>query len=141
MNPWIWAIGALVIAVAEILTPGFYLIWIAAGGAVTALASFAFDLSLTTQLFIFAITSGVSCVAGYFVYQKLITPVAGTSPLNQHELEIIGTTGTVYEAVRNGRGKVELGDSVWLAEGPDMAIGTPIVVKGARGTIVIVSPR
>lgn len=141
MNPWIWAIGALVIAVAEIVTPGFYLIWIAAGGAITALASFAFDLPLTTQLFIFAVSCSVTCVCGYFVYQKWITPIAGVPPLNQRDLEMVGATGTVFEAMINGRGKVELGDSVWLASGPDLPVGTPVVVTGMRGTMVIVSPQ
>lgn len=141
MNPWIWAIGALGAAVAEILAPGFYLIWFAAGAAITALASFAVDLALTTQLLLFAAASAVSCVAGYFVYQRMIAPIAGTSPLNQHDLEIVGATGTVFEALKNGHGKVELGDSVWLAEGPDLAVGTPIVVTGARGTVVVVAPR
>jgi membrane protein implicated in regulation of membrane protease activity len=141
MNPWIWAIGALGAAVAEIVVPGLYLIWLAGGAAVTALASFAFDLALTTQLFIFAAASAVSCVAGYFVYRQLISPIAGTSPLNQRDLELIGATGTVFEALKNGHGKVELGDSVWLAEGPDLEVGTPVVVAAMRGTVVVVAAR
>lgn len=141
MNPWIWAIGALGAAVAEIIVPGFYLIWLAAGAAVTALTSFAFDIALTTQMLIFAVVSAVSCVAGYFVYRKLSTPAAGTPPLNQHDLEIVGATGTVFEAIQNGRGKVNLGDSVWLAEGPDLSVGAAVVVTAARGTIVVVAAR
>lgn len=139
MNPWFWAIGAVVVAVAEIVTPGFYLIWIAAGGAITALASFAFNLPLTTQLLIFAVASGVTCLCGYFVYRKLTAP--GTTQLNQRDVEMVGATGTVFEAVINGRGKVELGDSVWLASGPDLPVGTPVIVTGMRGTMVIVSPK
>ena len=38
----------------------------------------------------------------------------------------------------NGHGKVRLGDSVWLAEGPDLAEGTPVTVKSVRGTSLIV---
>lgn len=141
MNPWIWAIAALVAAVAEIVAPGIYLIWLAAGAAVTALASFAFGLALTAQLFLFAAASVVSCVAGYFAYRELSKPPADAPSLNQRGLELIGATGTVYEAIRNGRGKVNLGDSVWLAEGPDLEAGAAVVVTGLRGTVAVVAAR
>jgi inner membrane protein len=141
MNPWIWAIGALVIAVLEIVLPGAYLIWIAAGAAITALACSALDLPLTTQLIIFIGASGAACLIGYFVYQKLIKPSAGDSPLNQRELEMVGTYGVLFEAIVNGQGKVSLGDSVWLAQGPDLAAGTPVVITAVRGTMVIVAAR
>jgi acetyltransferase-like isoleucine patch superfamily enzyme len=39
----------------------------------------------------------------------------------------------------HGHGKVKLGDSVWLAQGANMAIGTPIIVTGMRGTVVLVA--
>ena len=141
INPWFWAIGALIAAVAEILVPGFYLIWLAAGAAITALASFSFNLAPTSQLFIFAVASVASCVAGYFAYRKLAKPVADSPSLNQRGLELVGANGTVFEALRNGHGKVELGDSVWLAEGSDLGVGTPVVVTALRGTILIVAPR
>ncbi|MDI1346265.1 MAG: NfeD family protein [Pseudolabrys sp.] len=141
MNPWLWAIGAVIAAVLEIVVPGAYLIWIAAGAAITALACFAFALALTTQLIVFIVASSVACVAGYFVYQRLITPAAGAAALNQRGLEMIGAHGVIFEAVVNGQGKVSLGDSVWIAEGPDMPAGSAVVVTGLRGTIVIVAPR
>jgi membrane protein implicated in regulation of membrane protease activity len=141
MNPWIWAIGAVTAAVLEIFVPGAYLIWIAVGAAITTLACFAFDLLLTTQLVIFVVASAAACVAGYFVYQRLITPRAGDVPLNQRDLEMVGGHGVVFEAIVNGQGKVSLGDSVWLAQGPDMPVGASVVVTGLRGTIVIVSPK
>jgi membrane protein implicated in regulation of membrane protease activity len=33
---------------------------------------------------------------------------------------------------------VRLGDSVWLAEGPNLSEGTSVIVKSVRGTRVIV---
>ena len=141
MHPWIWAIGALAAAVLEIVVPGAYLIWIAAGAAITALACFAFDLALTTQLVIFIVASSATCIVGYFVYQRLITPRAGNAPLNQRELEMIGAQGTIFEAIVNGQGKVSLGDSVWRAEGSDMPAGTAVVVTALRGTMVVVAAR
>lgn len=141
MHPWIWGIGALAAAVLEIVAPGAYLIWIALGAAITALACFIFDLALTTQLVIFIVASSAACVIGYFVYQRLITPRTGRASLNQRELEMIGAQGIVFEAIVNGQGKVSLGDSVWIAEGADMPAGTSVIVTALRGTSVIVAAK
>src|SRR5215472_10667373 len=135
MSPWIFAIGSILVAIAELHSPGYYLIWIAIGGAITALASFALALSLSAQLGIFAVACSVSCVCGYFVYQRLIKSNGRPAPLNQRNLEMVGTKGVVTQALENGHGKVKLGDSVWLAEGPNMKTGTPVVVTEVRGTV------
>lgn len=140
MNPWYWAIGSLVVAALELPTPGFYLIWIAAGGAVTALASFAFNLSVSAQIGTFVGACALTCVCGYFAYQKLIQTDGTRAPLNERGLDLIGARGTIIEPLVNGQGKVELGDSVWLAEGPDLPDGAPVIVTSVRGTVVIVSP-
>jgi membrane protein implicated in regulation of membrane protease activity len=140
MNPWIWAIGALVIAIAELHCPGCYLIWIAAGGVITALASFAFDISLTTQISIFVVSCSAACICGYFVYQQLTNPRIDKAQVNQRELTMVGTRGVVAVTIENGRGKVKLGDSVWLAEGPNLEDGSPVVVTDVRGTVVTVAP-
>ena len=139
LSPWILATGSVVIAIAELLTPGYYLIWIASGGAITALASFAFDLSLSGQITIFVVSSTLSCICGYFVYQRFITSAEGNAPLNQRNLEMVGKRGVVTQTLENGHGKVRLGDSVWLAEGPTLEIGTPVIVTGMRGTVILVS--
>lgn len=139
MNPWILAIGSVVVAVAELQCPGYYLIWIAAGGAIAALASFAFDLSSTAQISVFIVSCSLSCIWGYFVYQRMIRSSEGNPPLNQRNLEMVGAKGVVTQALENGQGKVKLGDSVWLAEGPNLKTGTPVIVKEVRGTIVLVA--
>jgi inner membrane protein len=136
-SPWLIAAASVLLATAELQCPGCYLIWIAAGGAVTALISFGFDLSLSSQISIFIVSCSISCVFGYFIYQKLIT--SDGNNLNQRNLEMVGMKGIVTETLENGHGKVKLGDSVWLAEGGNMEIGTPIIVTGVRGTVALVS--
>jgi hypothetical protein len=139
MSPWIWAVGALVVALLELHAPGCYLIWIALGGAVTALAALMGVAGLMPQVAIFAAASLVSCAIGYFVYRKVMA--AGRDDevlLNQRERAMVGQKGTVEAAFVNGRGKVRLGDSLWLAEGVNLAAGDAVVVKSVRGTTVIV---
>ena len=62
----------------------------------------------------------------------------------RYHRSMVGQRGVVCEAIRNGEGKVRLGDGVWLAAGPDMAEGTPVVVDGVRGTklhVNVLAPR
>lgn len=143
MNPWIWAIAALVIALGELHAPGYYLIWIAAGAALTAIIGLAAGLTLEAQIGVFAAASLMSCVAGYFIYRKLLTAPGDAAPMNERALEMVGTAGVAAEAFHNGQGKVRLGDSVWLAEGPDMPEGAPVIVVALHGTVVVVksAPR
>ena len=135
---WGWVIFAGVLALAELHVPGSYLVWIALGAALTGAADAAFGLTLEGQLATFAVASALSCIAGYFVYRRMRPRVRGEVPLNERSLAMIGERGTVCEAFFNGRGKVRLGDGVWLADGPDLTEGTPIVVSAVRGTRLVV---
>ena len=131
---WAWAVLAGVLALAEMGVPGAYLMWIALGAALTSIIDAAFGLSLEGQLGTFAAASALSCIAGYFVYRRLQPRHRGEPPLKEPHRALHGARGTVCEAFVNGRGKIRLGDSVWLAAGPDLAEGTPVVVSGIRGT-------
>jgi len=135
---WAWVILAGVLALAELHAPGSYLVWIALGAAFTGIVAAAFDTSIEGQLGAFAAASALSCVVGYFVYRRLHRRHRGETPLNERGLAMIGARGTVCEAFFNGRGKVRLGDGVWLADGPDLAEGAPVIVSAVHGTRVVV---
>ena len=135
---WPWAILAGILALAELHVPGSYLVWMALGAALTGAVDAAFGISVEGQLGTFASASALSCVAGYFVYQRLHRRRRGEMPLNDRSLAMVGARGTVCDAFSNGRGKVRLGDGVWLAAGPDLAEGTPVVVSAVRGTRLFV---
>jgi membrane protein implicated in regulation of membrane protease activity len=137
MSPWLWAIAALVIALSELHTPGSYLIWIGLGAGITALAVSIADLSLGGQVGIFMLATILSCIAGYFVYQKRLEK-QHFPLMNERARTIVGTRGVVARRLEHGKGKVALGDTVWLAEGPDLSEGTPVIVTRVKGTTLIV---
>jgi membrane protein implicated in regulation of membrane protease activity len=130
---WTWIVLAGVLAIAEMVAPGSYLMWIALGAAVTGIAATT-GMVLEGQLAVFAIATAVSCVGGYFVYRGMDSSHDSGVPRNAPRRSMIGARGTVCEALVGGRGKVRIGDTVWLAEGPDLADGTPVIVAGVRGT-------
>jgi membrane protein implicated in regulation of membrane protease activity len=135
---WAWMILAGVLGLAEMHVPGTYLMWIALGALLTGAADAMLGLSLEGQLLVFAVASALCCGGGYFVYRSMHRQQRNETPLNERHRSMLGERGTVCEAFVNGRGKVRLGDSVWLAAGPDLAEGVPVVVSGFRGTRLVV---
>jgi inner membrane protein len=141
MQPWFWGTLALLVAIIEVILPGFYLIWIAIGALITEIAVLLVPLdSLESQLAVFAAAATLSCAGGFFAYRVLDKHPVETDA-NRRDRQMIGTHGIVAVPLRNGTGKVRLGDTVWLAEGPDLGEGAPVVVTGVRGTVVIVAPQ
>jgi membrane protein implicated in regulation of membrane protease activity len=138
---WLWIVLAGALALAEMGLPGSYLIWIALGAAITAFVAAAGEITLEGQLAVFAVATAASCLGGYFFYRALAARHREV-PLNAPRRSLVGARGTVCEAFVNGRGKVRIGDTVWLAAGPDLAEGTPVIVSGVHGTrLTVTLPR
>jgi inner membrane protein len=136
---WMWAIAAALIGLAELHATGSYLIWIAIGAALTAVVEAGWGLSISAQVGAFALFSAISCGGGYFIYRSL-NHLKEPSPRNQRNLQLVGAQGVVCVDIVNGEGKVRLGDSVWLAAGPDLPEGTSVTVKSVQGTRIVVDP-
>jgi inner membrane protein len=135
---WQWTILAAALALAELVLPGSYLIFIALGAAATAAIDAIWGLSFEGELGCFAAASAVSCLVGFFVYRRFNHPQDGDGPLNRKDQSMVGARGIVFVALNNGQGKVKLGDTVWLAKGPNLPEGAPVVVRSARDAWVTV---
>jgi inner membrane protein len=137
---WGWAIIGAVLGLAELHAPGSYLIWIAVGAALTAAVAAWGELSTAAQLITMTLASGSSCFAGYFVYRHADRRRGEDGMLNRRETLLVGERGVVCSDIFHGTGKVRLGDTVWLAEGPDLPAGTAVIVKSVRRARVRVRP-
>ena len=138
---WAWAAIAAALAVGEFHAPGAYLVWIAIGAAFTAAFDAAFGLSLYAQVAVFLVAAIISCLEGYRVYGRLAARRQAGGPLNERDQAMLGEHGIVCTAFLDGRGKVRIGDTVWLAKGADLPEGTPIVVTAVHGTTLVVDAR
>ena len=130
---WIWGIAGLALLAAETVLPGFYLLWVGLAALIVCAAVVTFDPSLTTQLLLFAASAIATCVAGWFVYHRR---GAHTADVNDNAEQMVGSTGEVLEAAAGDRFRVKVRDSVWLAEGPQLAAGTRVRVTAQRGTVL-----
>lgn len=59
--------------------------------------------------------------------------------LNLRGAQLVGRTCLVVEPVRNGRGKVCIGDTVWIAEGADLEAGAHARVTGCSANSLLVT--
>ena len=132
-----WVLIALLLAIAEILAPGTFLIFFAVGALLTAALSL-LVASFAAQLGMFVAATIGALFAGSSFYRHLL----GKRAANRLGQGPIGEPGIVEEAIVNGRGKVRVRDIAWLATGSDLPVGTPIVVTGRRGgTLLEVAAR
>ncbi|MGH6782916.1 MAG: NfeD family protein [Sphingomonadaceae bacterium] len=136
---WLWLIAAILLAIAEIIAPGFFLIWLAAAAAATGAVAFLLDLSVPMQALVFGIAALIAVYAGRRYMQ--VYPARSPDPLlNDRTARLVGEIVTVIEPIGEGRGRVKVGDGVWNATGPEIPSGTRVRVTGAQGSTLIVEP-
>ena len=137
--PWAWLTLGLVLAGLEMLVPGVYMIWLAVAAIVTGVLTLALDVSLPLQIVDFVFLSLIIAFsAKRFLGER---PIESSDPLmNRRGARLVGETAVVVQAIEHGSGRVKLGDSEWIAHGPNVAAGERVRVRGSDGTILLVEP-
>lgn len=138
---WSWLIFGVILLVAEILVPGNFLVWIGVAGVITGGLSLALWetswWSWEVQWIVFAILSVISVFAGR---RWLIRSNAMSDEplLNERGASLIGRTANLIDPIVNGHGRVKIGDTVWMVNGPDLPLGAKVRVVGSRGSGLMV---
>jgi hypothetical protein len=132
-----WMALGVALAIAEIVAPGYFLIWLAAAALVTGLVAVAMPVGLESEIILFVVLCALALAAGR--RWVLRHPVASADPmLNDRGGQIIGQSVVVTHVIDGGSGRVRHGDTEWLARGPDAQPGTRMRVTGADGTVLLV---
>ena len=136
---WVWLMLGLLLAALEMLVPGVYLIWLAAAALITGTLTFAFDLSLPLQVVDFVFLSLIAAFsAKRFLGER---PIESSDPLmNRRGARMVGETALVVTAIEHGSGRVKVGDSEWIARGPDVPAGERVRITGTDGSSLLVEP-
>ena len=131
----LWLIIAVILFALETVIPGIHLVWFGVAALATALVTFALGLGWQAQVAAFAILS----VASMFLVRRYATATASNSDmpsLNERGGEYAGRIVIVEEPIRGGRGKVRVGDTLWIAEGPEAPAGSRVRIKGSAGSVL-----
>ena len=137
---WWWLSAGAALMVLELITPGIFFMWIGFGAFITGAVAAVFPSASPAFLgFIFAVLSVISVFIG-----KKVTMRKGDLPdtgLNNRMAQYVGQVYQVFEPIVDGRGKIAVGDTLWLAcAKTDIAANTAVRVVGVKGTTLEVEP-
>ena len=134
---WFWLLAGLLLGAAEIIIPGFFLIWFAIAAVITGMLAFVLPDAVALQIGVFAV---VAVAMVYFGRRWFAAnPIVSSDPLlNDRSARLVGEIVTVVEAIEHGSGRVKVGDSVWSAKGADAMIGSKVKITGANGSVLMV---
>jgi membrane protein implicated in regulation of membrane protease activity len=134
LGPWNWMVIGFILLVLEIMVPGVFLLWIGIAALITgAVSLLIWDAGFwvwETQVVVFLI---LSLICAYVGKQIVWSHRRDTDQpmLNQRGEQMIGRTATLTEPIREGRGRIQLGDTLWRVSGPDLPVGSRVRVTGA----------
>ena len=142
MDAWVlWTIAAVVLAVGEIVTTGFLLIFFAGGALVAALAALIGAGAIVSWLVFLVASAALLLTIRPVVHRHRHTPPqirTGTAAL-------VGRSGIVLERIVNdeGVGCVKIDGEIWTARSFDddhqIEAGVKVQVLEIRGATALVS--
>ncbi len=140
MDYWIWAAIGIVLVAAEAIVPGVFIIWFGVASIGLAAITLVFpETSAAMQILAFAVLAIAGVALQVFWFKR--HPIASDAPLlNQGARSLVGRTVVVSRDIVNGRGSVKVGDTVWSAEGPDVAAGLSVTIVDVDGSLLKVEP-
>jgi membrane protein implicated in regulation of membrane protease activity len=141
LTVWHWVGLGIVLMTIEVAVGTFDLLWVSVGAFLTAL--FALIVPLPAggwqgQMVFFGIVAIAFVITGRTVFKGLRTHATTHPHLNDRLASMVGQHGEAATKFEDGRGKVKVGDTVWLAESDGAAIGEGdriVVASAGKGIL------
>ena len=137
---WLWLIGGVILLIAEVIAPGFFLVFIGAAAIAAGLFTLLFGLGTAAQLALFALYALLAVMIGRRFYANR-APNHDGPRLNDPSGRLVGRMVTVVSDVDEHQGRVRLGDSEWSARGGPATVGERVRVTGVEGNCLTVEPQ
>jgi membrane protein implicated in regulation of membrane protease activity len=138
---WLWLIGGVLLLIAELIAPGFFLVFIGGAAIATGLVSMLVGIPIAAQLAIFSILAFLSArVGGRYAYSYRYG-YSSDPLLNDRVRRMLGKVVVVVEPVDANGGRVRVGDSVWSARGGPAAVGDRVRIVDVEGNCLKVEPE
>ena len=137
---WLWLIGGVILLIAEIVAPGFFLVFIGAAAIAAGLFTLLFGLGTAAQLALFALYAVLAVMAGRRFYANHAT-ITMEPRINDPAGRMVGRMVTVVTPIDDHQGRVRVGDSEWSARGGPAAVGDRVRITGVDGNCLTVEPQ
>lgn len=136
---WNWLLLGLVLLGLEIVAPGVHFVWFGFSAMVVAGLVAAFAVAWGWQVLAFSVIAAVLVM----VMRNYASPLKAKSDLpelNSRARQYIGRTAQLEDAISGGRGRVRIGDTMWIVAGADAPAGTKVRIVDADGIVLKVEP-
>jgi membrane protein implicated in regulation of membrane protease activity len=138
---WLWLIGGVVLLIAELIAPGFFLIFIGAAAIATGIATLLIGLPLALQMAVFAVLAFLSVRVGGRRAYATRYDYSADPLLNDRAGRLLGKVVVVVQPVDAHGGRVRVGDSEWSARGGPAAAGERVRIVDIDGNCLKVEPE
>ena len=134
-----WALGGALLLV-ELLGTAFFFLWLGAAAGLVGLTLLGWPaMPSPLQFLLFALLS-LSSVLAWWRFRVTLPSAADPGQLERRAALRVGRRANLLEPIRNGRGRVRLGDGSWTVAGPDLPAGALVEITGADGLLLQVRP-
>jgi membrane protein implicated in regulation of membrane protease activity len=134
-GPWAWFVTGLVLLALELVVPGGYFLWLGSAGIITGLLAFIGPITWPWQITIFGLLA-LAIVIGWTLFTRGRPQQSEDLFLNRRADRFIGHEGIIDEPIKDGYGRLALGDTIWRIAGPDLAAGQKVRVVGSDGAVL-----
>ena len=138
---WLWLIGGVVLLIAELIAPGFFLVFIGAAAIATGIAALLLPLSIAVQLAIFAVLAVLAVRVGGRRAYAMRYDYSADPLLNDRGRRLLGKVVVAAQPIDSHGGRVRVGDSEWSARGGPAAIGDRVRIVDVEGNCLKVEPE
>jgi membrane protein implicated in regulation of membrane protease activity len=138
---WLWLIGGVVLLIAELIAPGFFLVFIGGAAIATGFASLLLPLSVPLQLAIFAVLAFLAARVGGRHAYAMRYDYSPDPFLNDRAKRLLGRVVVATQPIDSNGGRVRVGDSEWSARGGPAAPGDRVRIVDIEGNCLKVEPE
>jgi membrane protein implicated in regulation of membrane protease activity len=130
---WLWLIGGVILLIAELIAPGFFLVFIGAAAIATGLAALLLPIGVALQLALFALLAYLAARIGGRRAYSMRYDYSPDPFLNDRAKRLLGRVVVVTQPVDSNGGRVRVGDSEWSARGGPAAAGDRVRIVDIEG--------
>ena len=138
---WLWLIGGVLLLIAELVAPGFFLVFIGSAAILTGVAALLLPLGLPLQLAIFALVAFLAVRIGGRRAYSMRYDYSSDPFLNDRARRLLGKVVVVSQPVDTNGGRVRVGDSEWSARGGPAQPGDRVRIVDIQGNCLKVEPE
>ena len=139
---WAWAIAGVVLLIAEVIAPGFFLFFVGVAAIATGLFTEMLAVGTVGQVTLFVLFAALAVALGRRWYARSAN--RSLDPLlSDRGARLVGKVVEAVDPIDDHGGRVKVADGEWSARGGPAAAGEMVRIVGVDGnclTVVRINP-